>query len=69
VPSFPERAAELGVVDIGDVFVVPQLLHDDMLSEAQKAATRAALYPDVSADVRAGLPVSPLSIAERALGV
>jgi agmatinase len=67
LPSFPERAAELGIVDIGDVFVVPQLLHDDMLSEAQKTATRDALYPSVSPSVRATLPVSPLSIAERAL--
>jgi agmatinase len=67
LPSFPDRAAELGIVDIGDVFVVPQLLHDDMLAESQKAATRAALYPSVSPDVRAALPVSPLSIAERAL--
>jgi agmatinase len=67
LPSFAERAAELGVVDIGDVFVVPQLLSDDMLSEAQKSATRAALYPAVPEDVRAKLPVSPLSIAERAL--
>lgn len=67
LPRFPERAAELGVVDVGDVFVVPQLLHDDMLADAQKAATRAALYPSVPSHVRASLPVSPLSIAERAL--
>ena len=66
-PDFPERAAELGVVDIGDVFVVPQLLADDMLSEAQKAASRRALYPNVPEAVAARLPVSPLSIAERAL--
>jgi agmatinase len=67
LPAFPDRAAELGIVDIGDVFVVPQLLSDDMLSESQKTATRDALYPSVPADVRAALPVSPLSIAERAL--
>ncbi|MBS2012957.1 MAG: arginase family protein [Deltaproteobacteria bacterium] len=67
LPEWPARAAELGVVDIGDVFVVPQLLHDDMLSEAQKEATRAALYPNVAASDRTTLPVSPLSIAERAL--
>jgi arginase family enzyme len=63
LPSFADRAAELGIVDLGDVFVVPQLLHDDMLSEAQKTASRAALYPGVAEP----LPVSPLSIAERAL--
>src|SRR5256714_13380549 len=67
VPDWPERAAAIGVVDIGDVFVVPQLLHDEMLSESQKAASRRALYPDVEASVAAKLPVSPLSIAERAL--
>ncbi|CAN5919754.1 agmatinase [soil metagenome] len=67
LPGWPERAAELGVVDIGDVFVVPQLLHDEMISEAQRKATAEALYPDVTPEVRAALPVSPLSIAERAL--
>lgn len=67
LPHFPERAGELGVVDIGDVFVVPQLLRDEMLSEAQKQKTRDALYPEVAAAERAALPVSPLSIAERAL--
>jgi len=56
-----------GVVDIGDVFVVPQLLHDDMLSEAQKQASARALYPQVEPRIAAGLPVSPLSILERAL--
>lgn len=66
-PDFPERAAKAGIVDIGDVFVVPQLLHDEMLSPAQIAATRRAIYPDVSAADAAALPVSALSIAERAL--
>ncbi|MBI2390238.1 MAG: arginase family protein [Deltaproteobacteria bacterium] len=55
------------IVDIGDVFVVPQLLHDEMLAPAQLEASRRALYPDVAPEVRATLPVSPLSIAERAL--
>jgi len=59
------RAAEVGLVDIGDVFVVPQLLHDEMLSEAQKADCRRALYPGLDA----ALPVSPLSMAERALDI
>jgi agmatinase len=57
------RFDELGVVDIGDVFVVPQLLSDDMLNDAQVVRTRAALYPGRSEP----LPVSPLSIAERAM--
>ncbi len=68
-PRFAEGARALGLVDLGDVFVVPQLLHDDMLSEAQKAASRRALYPDLPAAVAATLPVSPLSMAERALSL
>jgi agmatinase len=52
-----------GIVDVGDVFVVPQLLHDDMLSAEQIRATRAAIYPNE----KELLPVSPLSITERAL--
>jgi agmatinase len=66
-PGFPERAAREGIVDIGDVFVVPQLLHDEMIGDAQKAASRRALYPSLPEAVAATLPVSPLSIAERAL--
>ncbi|MBL8955720.1 MAG: arginase family protein [Myxococcaceae bacterium] len=50
------------LLDLGDVFVVPQLLHDEMLSAEQLAKTRAALYPGITEP----LPVSPLSIAERA---
>ncbi len=56
-------AAEHGVVDLGDVLAVPQLLHDDMLSSGQLEASRRAIYGDPNAP----WPVSPLSIAERAL--
>src|SRR5262249_21613510 len=66
-PDFPRNAARLGIVDIGDVFVVPQLLHDDMLSLGQKDASRRAIYPGVPDELRRALPVSPLSIEERAL--
>ena len=66
-PGFPDALDRAGVVDLGDVFVVPQLLHDDMLGEAQKAASRRALYPTLTPEIAATLPVSPLSIAERAL--
>lgn len=66
-PDWPAQAAAMGLVDLGDVFTVPQLLHDEMLSAAQLAATRQALYPGLPDDVAATLPVSPLSIAERAL--
>lgn len=66
-PEFLARARAAGLVDLGDVVAVPQLLHDEMLSEAQKAASRRALYPGLDERERAALPVSPLSIAERAL--
>jgi agmatinase len=66
-PSWPDRARAAGLVDLGDVLSVPQLHHDEMLSEAQKAATRRALYPDLDGAAATDLPVSPLSIAERAL--
>jgi arginase family enzyme len=65
VPDWPARTAAAGVIDVGDVFVVPQLLHDDMLGAAQLAASRRALYGDPAP--APGLPVAPLSIAERAL--
>ncbi len=68
-PEFFRRAAARGVVDVGDVFVVPQLLEDEMLSAAQLAATRRALYPGLAEADRAALPASPLSIAERALSL
>ena len=60
-PDFPEWAAALGVVDAGDVRVVPQLLMDEMLATGTISAVRHALY---GADN--GLPVSPLSIAQSA---
>jgi guanidinobutyrase len=66
-PGYVEFCRAHGVVDVGDVFVVPQLLDDRMLSSDQLARSRNALYPDVAEGERASLPVSPLSIAERAL--
>jgi agmatinase len=62
-PSFRGWAEREAVIDVGDVAVIPQLLHDEMVSESQKASAREALYPGVAAAGR--LPVSPLSIAER----
>ena len=64
VPDLPDRAARAGIVDVGDVFVVPQLLHDEMLSQGQLEATRAAIFPQLDQADRARLPVSPLSAAQ-----
>jgi arginase family enzyme len=68
-PSLPADMAAAGVVDAGDVFVVPQLQHDDMCSVEQLAASRVALYGDVEGRAASSWPVSPLSIAEAAMAV
>src|SRR6476620_7520459 len=62
--GFYEKA---GIIDIGDVAVVPQLLHDSMLSQSQIEASRAALYKETPPALAATLPVSPLSIEARVL--
>ena len=54
---------DAGVVDVGDVRVVPHLLSDDMVSAEQMLATRAALYGDADCT----LPVSPLDQCARVL--
>jgi arginase family enzyme len=66
MPDFAARARAAGVVDVGDVFSVPQLLTDDMLNEDQRRRTRAAIYGAASTE-DATLPVAPLSIAEAVL--
>ncbi|MEO8875035.1 MAG: arginase family protein [Polyangiaceae bacterium] len=65
--AFSSSMEARGIVDVGDVFVVPQILHDDMLSESQIKATRKAIYPDLAQAEELHFPVSPLSITERAL--
>ncbi len=65
--NWPTFCESQSIVDIGDAFVVPQLLHDSMLSNDLLDASRAAVYPHIESNVRATLPVSPLSIAERAV--
>jgi guanidinobutyrase len=64
-PDLRQWAERHGVVDVGDVAVIPQLLHDSMVSDGQKIAARAALYPSLPPLEASGLPVSPLSITER----
>jgi len=66
-PAWRATCERLGLVDAGDVFCVPQLLHDDMLSADQRRKSARALHPDLSDSIRDALPVSPLSIEERAL--
>lgn len=52
------------LLDIGDIFVVPQLLSDDMLSDPQKEKNQHYLYPNIQDKT---LPVSPLSILKETL--
>jgi agmatinase len=66
-PGWLDRARAAGLVDLGDVFTVPQLLHDEQLAPAQLEACRRALHPGLAPAEAAGLPVSPLSVAEHAL--
>jgi arginase family enzyme len=54
------------VLDLGDVFCVPPLLDEDMLSPRQRARTQDALWPELPEARRRALPVSPLGMAERA---
>jgi agmatinase len=68
-PDFVGYCKAHGIIDVGDVFVVPQLLDDRMLSAEQLARSRRALYPDVPAEKLLDMPVSPLSMAQRALAL
>ena len=63
-PDWSDFLQRNQIIDVGDVFVVPQLLHDEMLSASQLERSRRALYPKHPNE---SLPVSPLSIEERAL--
>jgi agmatinase len=50
----------LTAIDLGDVRVIPHLLHDKYLNDATLANCRKALYQDAECS----LPISPLSITE-----
>ena len=50
----------LGIFDVGDIRVIPHLLHDKYLNDETLRACRRVLYGNPHSD----LPVSPLSISE-----
>jgi len=54
------RHPEVETKDMGDIRVIPHLLHDKYLNKATIASCRKSLYGSSRSD----LPVSPLSIAE-----
>lgn len=51
--------------DLGDVFIIPQLLDDGMLSAEQIQNSQDALYPNMTTQQRKAMPVSPLSMTRR----
>ena len=53
------------MLDLGDVFCVPQLLDEAMLSDAQRVRTQDAIWPELPEALRRARPVSPLGMAER----
>ena len=58
-----EKHTDLNVFDLGDVRVIPHLLHDKYLNQATLANCRKALYQDATSS----FAVSPLSITEDVL--
>jgi len=58
-----EQYPQLQAFDIGDIRVIPHLLHDKYLNEATIANCRKAFYQDENSS----LPVSPLTITENVL--
>ena len=54
---------QLTAFDLGDIRVIPHLLHDKYLNDATIANCRKALYQNEQADY----PISPLSITENVL--
>jgi arginase family enzyme len=60
-PDFQKLLQSGQVIDLGDVYVNPHLLHDSMLSEEQKHRCREEMYPEAEPSFRSALPVSVLS--------
>ncbi len=61
--SLLENYQEVTAFDLGDIRVIPHLLHDKYLNDATLANCKRALYQNSESDY----PVSPLSITENVL--
>ena len=61
LPEFQKWVKSRTVIDLGDVYVNPHLLHDEMLSKAQIELCQNEMYPQAKSDLRANLPVAALS--------
>lgn len=60
-PVFLDWIRQGLILDLGDVFVNPHLLHDQMLTSTQIKECQDLMYPQVPLNVRHRLPVSALS--------
>jgi agmatinase len=61
--ALKEQHSDTSAFDLGDVRVIPHLLHDKYLNDATLANCKRALYQNSESDY----PVSPLSITENVL--
>jgi agmatinase len=61
--AFYQKVSSDKIVEMGDIRVIPHLLHDKYLNEKTLKETRRFLYQDENSL----LPVSPLSMAEKVL--
>lgn len=61
--TLSQQHPDLNTFDLGDIRVIPHLLHDKYLNEATLSNCRKALYQNPASE----LPVSPLSITEETL--
>ena len=61
LPKIQALLRDYSVVDLGDLYVNPHLLHDSMLSEEQITACQNEMYPHAAQELRSKLPVSALS--------
>ena len=67
LPEVQEWLRSGSLIDLGDIYVNPHLLHDEMLSREQIEASQKAMYSGAEPTLRDSLPVSALSQAKRVL--
>lgn len=59
--TFQKMLVSREVVDLGDIFVNPHLLHDEMLNSDQIKLCQEAMYATAEPELRSRLPVAALS--------
>lgn len=61
IPEIQALLKARTVVDLGDLYVNPHLLHDSMLNQEQITLCQNEMYKDAPSELRSQLPVSALS--------